>query len=110
MLALPVAAPQRLAANAEASIIGNGPYRLLVRRPGEKIELERNPHYHAAETVAVERVTYLTLEDLNTELQSLLLQLYLIPLRTMVQLLWCPLRPLQPLQLPLGHLLKNWPT
>ncbi len=50
------------------SVIGNGPYRLLLRRPGEKIELERNPHYHAAGSVAIERVTYLTLDDLNTEL------------------------------------------
>ena len=69
VLALPVAAPQRRADSAEdASIIGNGPYRLLVRRPGEKIELERNPHYHSAGAVAIERVTYLTLDDLNTEL------------------------------------------
>ena len=35
-----------LAASDHAgTIIGNGPYRLLARRPGEKIELERNPHY-----------------------------------------------------------------
>ena len=68
VLALPVAAPQFDAASADASVIGNGPYRLLARRPGEKIELERNPHYHSAGAVAIERVTYLTLEDLNTEL------------------------------------------
>ena len=69
VLALPVAAPQRRATSAQdASVIGNGPYRLLVRRPGEKIELERNPHYHSAGAVAIERVTYLTLDDLNTEL------------------------------------------
>ncbi|MGB7738867.1 MAG: peptide ABC transporter substrate-binding protein [Steroidobacteraceae bacterium] len=68
VLALPVAAPQRLAASADTSVISNGPYRLLVRRPGEKIELERNPHYHSAGSVAIGRVTYLTLDDLNTEL------------------------------------------
>ena len=68
VLALPVAAPQHLAVGADASVIGNGPYRLLARRPGEKIELERNPHYHSADSVAIERVIYLTLEDLNTEL------------------------------------------
>ncbi len=67
VLALPVAAPQ-LPATPSMAIIGNGPYRLLVRRPGEKVELERNPHYHSAGSVAIERVTYLTLEDLNTEL------------------------------------------
>lgn len=68
VLALPVAAPQHLAARADASVIGNGPYRLLAHRPGGKIELERNPHYHSAGSVAIERVTYLTLDDLNTEL------------------------------------------
>ena len=68
VLALPVAAPQYPAASAGVSVIGNGPYRLLARRPGERIELERNPHYHSADSVAIERVTYLTLEDLNTEL------------------------------------------
>lgn len=68
VLALPVAAPQHLAASADVPVIGNGPYRLLARRPGEKIELERNPHYHSAGSVAIEHVTYLTLEDLNTEL------------------------------------------
>ena len=68
VLALPVAAPQRRAASVDAAVIGNGPYRLLMHRPGEKLELERNPHYHSAGSVAIERVTYLTLDDLNTEL------------------------------------------
>ena len=68
VLTLPVAAPRHLAAGADAPVISNGPYRLLARRPGEKIELERNPHYHSVGSVAIERVTYLTLEDLNTEL------------------------------------------
>ena len=67
VLALPVAAPQHPPI-AGTSVIGNGPYRLLRRRPGAEIELERNPHYHSAGAVAIERVTYLTLEDLNTEL------------------------------------------
>jgi oligopeptide transport system substrate-binding protein len=68
VLALPVAAPQRPASTAGNAVIGNGPYRLLSRRPGERIELERNPHYHGASYVAIEHVTYLTLDDLNTEL------------------------------------------
>jgi oligopeptide transport system substrate-binding protein len=37
-------------------------------RPNERIELERNPHFHSAADVAIERIIYLTLEDLNTEL------------------------------------------
>ena len=68
VLALPVAAPQRQVSAAGNAVIGNGPYRLLSRRPGERIELERNPHYHSAGAVAIEHVTYLTLDDLNTEL------------------------------------------
>ena len=48
VLALPVAAPQRPVSAAGNAVIGNGPYRLLSRRPGERIELERNPHYHGA--------------------------------------------------------------
>jgi oligopeptide transport system substrate-binding protein len=67
VLALPVAAPQRPAQAGQAPI-GNGPYRLLSRRHGERIELERNPHFHDAPTVTIQHVTYLTLEDLNTEL------------------------------------------
>jgi oligopeptide transport system substrate-binding protein len=68
MLALPVAAPQRPVSAAGSAVIGNGPYRFLSRAPGERIELERNPHYHGASTVTIEHVTYLTLDDLNTEL------------------------------------------
>jgi oligopeptide transport system substrate-binding protein len=67
VLALPVAAPQRPVQAGQAHT-GNGPYRLLSRRPGERIELGRNPHFHDAKTVAIEHVTYLTLDDLNTEL------------------------------------------
>lgn len=65
VLALPIAAPEP---PPTASAASNGPYRMVERRPGERIELERNPHFHAASNVDVSRVTYLTLEDLNTEL------------------------------------------
>ena len=68
VLSLPVAAPQRRAASADASVIGNGPYRLVESPRADRIQLERNPHYHSAGSVATERVTYLTLDDLNTEL------------------------------------------
>jgi oligopeptide transport system substrate-binding protein len=40
-----------------------------VRRvPGERIELERNPHYRDAANVAIERVVHLAITDLATEL------------------------------------------
>lgn len=68
VLALPLAGPLHSPPVAIDGTITNGPYRVLARRPGEKIELERNPHYHSVGSVAIERVTYLTLEDLNTEL------------------------------------------
>lgn len=41
----------------------------MVRRvPGERIELERNPHYRDAANVAIERVVHLAITDLATEL------------------------------------------
>jgi oligopeptide transport system substrate-binding protein len=66
LLAMPFASPRR-ADTTTAAPVGNGPYAVRSRRPGENIELERNPHYHSVGSVAIERVTYLTLEDLNTE-------------------------------------------
>ena len=65
LLALPVAAPEP---PSGAGPVTNGPYCVLERRPGERIVLERNPHFHDAEHVAIDRVTYLTIEDLGTEL------------------------------------------
>lgn len=65
LLALPVASPEPPGGTASAT---NGPYRVVERRPGERIVLERNPNFHDAAHVAIDRVTYLTLEDLNTEL------------------------------------------
>lgn len=67
ILALPFASPVAAGASAGPAIT-NGPYRLVERRPGELLALERNPHFHDAASVAIGRVTYLTLEDLNTEL------------------------------------------
>ena len=68
VLALPFAGPLHSPPVASDGTITNGPYRVLARRPGENIELVRNHRFHAADAVAVERVTYLTLDDLNTEL------------------------------------------
>ncbi len=69
VLALPVAAPQRRAASAGTISHRQRPVSIAVASPrADKIQLERNPHYHSAGSVAIERVTYLTLDDLNTEL------------------------------------------
>lgn len=67
-LALPVAAPLHARHPHPDGTVTNGPYTVLARRPGEAIELVRNERFHAADTVAIPHVTYLTLDDLNTEL------------------------------------------
>jgi oligopeptide transport system substrate-binding protein len=67
-LAMPFAAPMHQPLTAIDGTITNGPYQVSSRRPGEKIELVRNDRFHAFEAVGIERVTYLTIDDLNTEL------------------------------------------
>jgi len=68
LLALPVAAPIHPRAASLQPRPGNGAYRLVRRVPGERIELERNPHYRGAANVAIDRVVYLVITDLATEL------------------------------------------
>ncbi len=65
VLAMPFAGPLHPTFDGTVT---NGPYRVLARRPGESIELVRNDRFHAADTVTIPHVTYLTLDDLNTEL------------------------------------------
>ena len=67
ILALPFASP-RLDGAAGDSLVSNGPYRLVARTPGESLQLERNPHFHAAGSVAIAQVRYFTVEDVGTEL------------------------------------------
>lgn len=68
LLALPVAAPVHPRAGALQPPPGNGPFRFVRWTRGESIELERNPSYHAADRVAIDRVVHLTVGDLGTEL------------------------------------------
>jgi len=65
---LPVAAPRHRGPDGQSSVPTNGPYRLVKRRHGDHIELERNPHYHAARTVSIDRIVYRPVTDLATEL------------------------------------------
>ena len=44
-------------------LVGNGAYVLTGYRPGDKLTLERNPHFHAAADVAIAREDILPLED-----------------------------------------------
>ena len=69
LLAMPLGAPLHPGPATSGSAPVNGPYRLLRRLPGERIELERNPHYRAASTVAIERVDHLPVTDIATELK-----------------------------------------
>jgi len=66
LLAMPFASPH---SGDDRGSVSNGAYRLVSREPGVAVQLERNPHFHAASQVSIERVTYLTLEDLDTELK-----------------------------------------
>jgi ABC-type oligopeptide transport system substrate-binding subunit len=49
-------------------IVTNGPYRLASWRPGDKLVLERNPTYFAAQQVRIPRVEYLIIPESSTGL------------------------------------------
>lgn len=68
LLALPAAAPFHPAAAASQPPPSNGAYRLAGRTPGQRIELERNPHWREAAGVAIARVEHVVVSDLATEL------------------------------------------
>ena len=69
LLAMPMAAPLHPGTAQSGAPPANGPYRLLRRLPNERIELERNPHYWDAASVAIGRVDYLTITDIATQLK-----------------------------------------
>jgi oligopeptide transport system substrate-binding protein len=69
ILALPFAAPLHDGPQGKFPLVGNGPYRLVSRTPGVALQLERNPYYREVAAVPIERVRYLTLDDLSTELK-----------------------------------------
>ncbi len=68
VLALPIAAPRHPRAQMLEQIPVNGAYRLVHRRPGEHIELERNPYYWNAAEVAIDRIIHVAVTDLATEI------------------------------------------
>lgn len=68
LLALPAAAPRQAATSPARAAPGSGPFRLVDRVVGERIVLERNPYYWDEQHVALDGVTYLTVQDLDTEL------------------------------------------
>ncbi len=50
-------------------LISNGAYQLKAWQPQSHIRLEKNPYYHAADTVQTDTVVYQPTEDKNAELK-----------------------------------------
>ncbi|MCX7552420.1 peptide ABC transporter substrate-binding protein [Marinicella sp. S1101] len=65
-LLLPIFLPTR--PNNEGQIISNGAYQLIQWRTQERITLEKNPHFHAADDVFTTTVNYWVTENQNSEL------------------------------------------
>lgn len=70
-LSLPLASPVRLPPAGQPStgrtLLGNGPYRLRDWQPGAWVELEANPHWRDAGTLAIRRVRFHVTEDAAQE-------------------------------------------
>ena len=48
--------------------VSNGPYQMVSWRVGDRLSVERNPHYWNVDNVAIARVEFLPVEDPGTEL------------------------------------------
>ncbi|WP_147653352.1 peptide ABC transporter substrate-binding protein [Vulcaniibacterium gelatinicum] len=77
LLTLPIAFPVYLPAverhgaqhTRPGRLVSNGAYRLVAWTPQAHLEVARNPHFHAARSVAIERVRFHVTEDAAAELQ-----------------------------------------
>ncbi|QSX78977.1 peptide ABC transporter substrate-binding protein [Agrilutibacter solisilvae] len=77
LLTLPIAFPVYLPGVARfgaqhtrpGHLVGNGAYRLAAWTPQANLVVARNPHFHAASTVAIARVRFHVTEDASAELQ-----------------------------------------
>lgn len=77
LLTLPIAFPVYLPAvkthgaqhTRPGRLVGNGAYRLQAWTPQANLVVVRNPQFHAARTVAIERVRFHVTEDAAAELQ-----------------------------------------
>ncbi len=80
LLTLPIAYPVRVDRvntfgaqhTRPGHLLGTGAYRLVDWQPQAAITLERNPYFHAADTVRIERVRYHVTEDAANELKRYL--------------------------------------
>lgn len=77
LLTLPIAFPVYLPAvvrfgaqhTRPGNLVSNGAYRLVAWTPQANLMIERNPRFHAAATVAIQRVRFQVTEDAAAELQ-----------------------------------------
>lgn len=77
LLTLPIAFPVYLPAverfgaqhTRPGRLVGNGAYRLLAWTPQANLTLERNPRFHDAANVSIQRVRFQVTEDASAELQ-----------------------------------------
>ncbi len=77
LLTLPIAFPVYLPAlerhgsqhTRPGRLVSNGAYRLAAWTPQANLEVARNPHFHDADAVAIERVRFHVTEDASAELQ-----------------------------------------
>ncbi|MEH6421582.1 peptide ABC transporter substrate-binding protein [Pseudomonas sp. CGJS7] len=77
LLTLPIAFPVYLPAlerygaqhTQPGRLVSNGAYRLQAWTPQANLQVEKNPNFHAAAAVAIERVRYHVTEDAAAELQ-----------------------------------------
>ena len=67
LLAHPAASPRRTDVPADGRV-SSGAFRFVAQVPGSHLVLERNPEYRDAASVAVDRVRYLPIADLASEL------------------------------------------
>ncbi|HRQ64298.1 MAG TPA: peptide ABC transporter substrate-binding protein [Xanthomonadaceae bacterium] len=76
-LVLPIAYPLDIEAALQLGerhvraghLVGNGAYCLVEAVPQSHVLVEKNPHYHGAEQVAIERVRFHATEDAVTEMR-----------------------------------------
>ncbi len=75
VLALPIAYPQAGLSDEAARFsdparfVGNGAYTLVHYQVGQPVQLQKNPHYWAADSVALDTVEYVAVVDEMTELR-----------------------------------------
>lgn len=53
-------------------LVGNGPFRLVARRLGDRLRVERNPHYWDRDAVGLDGIVYVSTDQIDTALDQFL--------------------------------------